>query len=386
MRKGVLVLIAASMAAATPGAAQAQAGAPPAAPADRRVDTRVNTEAGPLAVHTVAEGLVHPWGLAVLPDRRLLVTERPGRLRLVGPDGRVSPPLAGVPAVLAQGQGGLHDVALDPDFANSRVVYITYAEPGDGGASAAVARAVLGEDRLSDLKVIFRQQPKVSGGNHFGSRIVFRRDGTLFVTLGERFKFDPAQDLGTHLGKIVRIRPDGSVPADNPFVGRKDARPEIWSYGHRNPLGGALHPDTGVLWVHEMGPMGGDELNIPQAGKNYGWPLVSWGKHYDGRDIPDPPTRPEFADAVRHWTPVISPSGMAFYTADRIPGWRGSMLISGLSSRGIVRLTLDGERVTGEERIPLGARIRHIVAGPDGEVFALTDEPNGRILRLAPPE
>lgn len=382
MRKGVLMLIAASMAAATPGAAQAQAGAPPAAPADRRVDT----EAGPLAVHTVAEGLVHPWGLAVLPDRRLLVTERPGRLRLVGPDGRVSPPLAGVPAVLAQGQGGLHDVALDPDFANSRVVYITYAEPGDGGASAAVARAVLGEDRLSDLKVIFRQQPKVSGGNHFGSRIVFRRDGTLFVTLGERFKFDPAQDLGTHLGKIVRIRPDGSVPADNPFVGRKDARPEIWSYGHRNPLGGALHPETGVLWVHEMGPMGGDELNIPQAGKNYGWPLVSWGKHYDGRDIPDPPTRPEFADAVRHWTPVISPSGMAFYTADRIRGWRGSMLISGLSSRGIVRLTLDGERVTGEERIPLGARIRHVVAGPDGEVFALTDEPNGRILRLAPPE
>ncbi|CAL8981349.1 Aldose sugar dehydrogenase YliI [Rhodoplanes serenus] len=382
MRKGVLVLIAASMAAATPGAAQAQAGAPPAAPADRRVDT----EAGPLVVHTVAEGLVHPWGLAVLPDRRLLVTERPGRLRLVGPDGRVSPPLAGVPPVLAQGQGGLHDVALDPDFANSRVVYITYAEPGDGGASAAVARAVLGEDRLSDLKVIFRQQPKVSGGNHFGSRIVFRRDGTLFVTLGERFKFDPAQDLGTHLGKIVRIRPDGSVPADNPFVGRKDARPEIWSYGHRNPLGGALHPDTGVLWVHEMGPMGGDELNIPQAGKNYGWPLVSWGKHYDGRDIPDPPTRPEFADAVRHWTPVISPSGMAFYTADRIRGWRGSMLISGLSSRGIVRLTLDGERVTGEERIPLGARIRHVVAGPDGEVFALTDEPNGRILRLAPPE
>ncbi|RAI37180.1 PQQ-dependent sugar dehydrogenase [Rhodoplanes serenus] len=382
MRKGVLMLIAASMAAATPGAAQAQAGAPPAAPADRRVDT----EAGPLAVHTVAEGLVHPWGLAVLPDRRLLVTERPGRLRLVGPDGRVSPPLAGVPAVLAQGQGGLHDVALDPDFANSRVVYITYAEPGDGGASAAVARAVLGEDRLSDLKVIFRQQPKVSGGNHFGSRIVFRRDGTLFVTLGERFKFDPAQDLGTHLGKIVRIRPDGSVPADNPFVGRKDARPEIWSYGHRNPLGGALHPDTGVLWVHEMGPMGGDELNIPQAGKNYGWPLVSWGKHYDGRDIPDPPTRPEFADAVRHWTPVISPSGMAFYTADRIRGWRGSMLISGLSSRGIVRLTLDGERVTGEERIPLGARIRHVVAGLDGEVFALTDEPNGRILRLAPPE
>jgi glucose/arabinose dehydrogenase len=382
MRKGVLMLIAASMAAATPGAAQAQAGAPPAAPADRRVDT----EAGPLAVHTVAEGLVHPWGLAVLPDRRLLVTERPGRLRLVGPDGRVSPPLAGVPAVLAQGQGGLHDVALDPDFANSRVVYITYAEPGEGGASAAVARAVLGEDRLSDLKVIFRQQPKVSGGNHFGSRIVFRRDGTLFVTLGERFKFDPAQDLGTHLGKIVRIRPDGSVPADNPFVGRKDARPEIWSYGHRNPLGGALHPDTGVLWVHEMGPMGGDELNIPQAGKNYGWPLVSWGKHYDGRDIPNPPTRPEFADAVRHWTPVISPSGMAFYTADRIPGWRGSMLIGGLSSRGIVRLTLDGERVTGEERIPLGARIRHVVAGPDGEVFALTDEPNGRILRLAPPE
>nr|WP_244670406.1 PQQ-dependent sugar dehydrogenase [Rhodoplanes elegans] len=306
---------------------------------------------------------------------------------MVARDGTVSPPLKGVPAVFAQSQGGLHDVALDPDFANNRTVYITYAEPGDGGgAGAAVARARLGDGALEDVRVIFRQLPKVSGGNHFGSRIAFRRDGTLFVTLGERFKFDPAQDLGTHLGKVVRIRPDGSVPDDNPFVNQKNVRPEIWSYGHRNPLGGAIHPDTGVLWTTEMGPRGGDELNIPQAGKNYGWPLVSWGTHYDGRPIPNPPTRPEFADAVRHWTPVISPSGMTFYTGDRIPGWRGSLLISGLTARGLVRLTLDGEAVAAEERIPLGTRIRNVRQGLDGEVLVTTDEDDGRILRITPAE
>ncbi|MFL9825450.1 PQQ-dependent sugar dehydrogenase [Rhodoplanes sp. SY1] len=361
-------------------------GGPAAAQSSSAAERRIDSRSGPLLVRTVAGGLDHPWGLAVLPDGRMLVTERAGRLRMVSRDGTVSPPLKGVPAVFAQSQGGLHDVALDPDFANNRTVYITYAEPGDGGAGAAVARARLGDGALEDVRVIFRQLPKVSGGNHFGSRIAFRRDGTLFVTLGERFKFDPAQDLGTHLGKVVRIRPDGSVPDDNPFVNQKNVRPEIWSYGHRNPLGGAIHPDTGVLWTTEMGPRGGDELNIPQAGKNYGWPLVSWGTHYDGRPIPNPPTRPEFADAVRHWTPVISPSGMTFYTGDRIPGWRGSLLISGLTARGLVRLTLDGEAVAAEERIPLGTRIRNVRQGLDGEVLVTTDEDDGRILRITPAE
>lgn len=349
-------------------------------------ERRITTEAGPLSVRVVADGLVHPWGLAVLPDGRMLVTERPGRLRLVTRDGAVSAPLTGVPAVFAQGQGGLLDVALDPDFANNRLVYLSYAEPGEGGASTAVARGKLGEAGLTDVTVIFRQLPKVSGGNHFGSRLAFARDGNLFVTTGERFKFDPAQDLGSHLGKIIRIRPDGAVPPDNPFVGRPGARPEIWSYGHRNVQGAAIHPDTGVLWEHEMGPRGGDELNIPQAGRNYGWPLVSWGTHYDGRPIPLPPTRPDLSDAIRQWTPVIAPSGMAFYTANRIRGWRGSLLIGGLMAHGVVRLTLDGERVTAEERIPLGARIRNVTQGPDGEVLALTDEDDGKILRLAPAE
>jgi glucose/arabinose dehydrogenase len=362
---------------ATAGLALAQA---PGGSAERRI----TTEAGPLNVRIVADGLVHPWGLAVLPDGRMLVTERPGRLRLVGRDGALSAPLAGVPAVLAQGQGGLLDVALDPDFATNRLVYVSFAEPGDGGASTAVARGTLGEAGLTDVKVIFRQLPKVSGGNHFGSRLAFARDGTLFVTTGERFKFDPAQDLGSHLGKIIRIRPDGAVPPDNPFVGRAGARPEIWSYGHRNIQGAAIHPDTGTLWIHEMGPRGGDELNIPHAGRNHGWPLVSWGTHYDGRPIPLPPTRPDLSDAIRQWTPVIAPSGMTFYTSDRIRGWRGNLLIGGLVSRGIVRLTLDGERVTAEERIPLGARIRNVTQGPDGEVLALTDENDGKILRLTP--
>ncbi len=213
---------------------------------------------------------------------------------------------------------------------------------------------------------------------------MFAPDGKLFVTLGERFKFDPAQDLSSHLGKIVRINPDGSVPDDNPFVGQDGKLPEIWSYGHRNAQGAAIHPDTGKLWENEFGPLGGDELNIPEAGKNYGWPVVSWGKHYDGKEIPDPTTHPEFADAIAHWTPVISPSGMTFYTADTFPEWKGNLLIAGLSSQAIVRLTLDGEKVTGEERIAMGRRIRDVVQGPDGAVYALVDDHKGKILRLTP--
>jgi aldose sugar dehydrogenase len=250
------------------------------------------------------------------------------------------------------------------------------------GAGTAVARGRLGDAGLENVEVIFRQEPKVDGGNHFGGRLAFAPDGKLFITLGERFKFAPAQDLSSDLGKIVRIDPDGSVPKDNPFAGQEGARPEIWSYGHRNVQGAAINPSTGKLWVSELGPMGGDELNIPEAGKNYGWPVVSWGKYYDGRSIPEPPTHPEFADAIAHWTPVISPSGTAFYTGQAISGWRGNLLIGGLSSQALVRLTLDGEKVTGEERIPMGTRIRDVAQAPDGSVYLLTNETDGKVLRL----
>ena len=252
--------------------------------------TSIDTNEGPIKVETIAHGLENPWGLAFLPDDRMLVTERPGRLRIVTKDGKISDPLTGVPEVFAEGQGGLFDVKLDPDFASNNLVYIAYAEPGDGGAGTAVARGKLAEEGLDNVEVIFRQQPKVDGPNHFGGRLAFAPDGKLFVTLGERFKFTPAQDLSNDLGKIVRINPDGSVPPDNPFVGKSGARPEIWSYGHRNPQGLAFNPKTGKLFESEFGPKGGDEINVLEAGKNYGWPVVSWGSNYD--DTPDPRRRP----------------------------------------------------------------------------------------------
>lgn len=346
----------------------------------------VETESGPVRVETLASGLEHPWGMAFLPDGRMLVTERAGRLRIVARDGQVSEPVAGVPQVFAQGQGGLLDVALDPAFEENRLVYLSYAEPGPGGAaSTAVARGRLAEGaRLEGVEVIFRQEPKVTGPNHFGSRLAFAPDGTLFVTTGERYQFEPAQDPSDHLGTVVRINPDGSVPPDNPFVDDPDARPEIWSYGHRNIQGAAIHPETGALWINEHGPRGGDEINIPEPGRNYGWPLVSWGDHYSGEPIPDPPTRPELAQSIHQWTPVIAASGMAFYTGDLFEDWRGDLLNGGLVSKGIVRLELDGQRVAGEERIPLDARIRAVAQGPDGAVYALTDQDDGDVLRLTP--
>jgi glucose/arabinose dehydrogenase len=341
----------------------------------------VQTQSGPIAVQVVASDLDDPWALAFLPDGRMLVTQRSGQIRIVTRNGQVSAPIAGVPAVYSSGQGGLLDIALAPDFATSRLVYFSFGEPGDGGAATAVARARFADDRLQDTTVIFRAVPRTGGGAHFGSRLAFGRDGTLFVTTGERFQFDPAQDLSGHLGKVLRINRDGSVPADNPFVGRSGVRPEIWSYGHRNVEGAAIHPETGKLWTHEMGPAGGDELNITEAGRNYGWPLVSWGRHYGGAAIPAPTTRPDFAQSIRHWVPVIAPSGMAFYTGDAIPQWRGNLLIGGMVARAIVRLTLNGEQVTAEERISLGGRIRDVRQGPDGAVYAL-DESNGTLLRL----
>jgi aldose sugar dehydrogenase len=344
----------------------------------------IDTQKAKINIGTFATGLEHPWGMAFLPDGRMLVTERPGQLRLVAKDGALSEPLKGVPEVYASGQGGLLDVALDPDFKSNNLVYLSYAEPREGGAATAVARGRLTENGLDKVEVIFRQVPTIDGGLHFGSRLAFAPDGKLFVTLGERFQFGPAQDLSNDLGKIVRINPDGSIPEDNPFVGKENVRPEIWSYGHRNPQGAAIHPESGKLWETEFGPKGGDELNISRAGSNYGWPLVSWGRHYDGTAIPEPPTRPEFADAIYHWTPVISPSGMTFYTGDAIQAWRGNLLIAGLSSEAIIRLTLEGETVKAEERIPMGTRIRDVAIGLDGAVYALTDEWDGEILRLAP--
>ncbi len=352
--------------------------------APRQVDS-VMTEAGPVSVQNVVSGLDHPWGMAFLPDGRLLVTERSGTLRLLGTDRTLSEPLGGVPVVYAQGQGGLLDVALDPNFADNRFVYLSYAEPGPGGsASTALGRGRLEGNQLSDFEVIFRQQPRITGPNHFGGRIIFSPEGHLFLTMGERFQFEPAQDRSNHLGTIVRLNPDGSVPEGNPFVDQADAKPEIWSYGHRNVQAATINPQTGKLWVAEMGPLGGDELNLPEAGQNYGWPVVSWGINYDGSEIPNPPTRPEFADAIKHWSPVISPSGMIFYTGDVFPEWRGNAMIGGLSAHDLVRVELDGELVTGEERIPLGVRIRDVEQGPDGFIYVLTDEDDGNVWRLTP--
>ncbi len=342
---------------------------------------------GVVRAETVARGLERPWGLAFLPDGRMLVTERAGRLRLVDRDGRVSEPLTGVPQVFAQGQGGLLDVALSPGFAQDRLVYVSFAEPGEGGASTAVARGRLGERGLEGTQVIWRQQPKVGGPNHWGSRLVFRPDGTLFVTLGDRFAFrDRAQDLSVTIGKIVRINADGSVPRDNPFVDRAGARPEIWSYGHRNVQAAALFPQTGQLWTVEHGARGGDELNHPEAGKNYGWPVITYGVDYSGAKIGEGTAKPGMEQPVYYWDPVIAPSGMTFYTGDAFPGWRGSALIGSLTPGLLVRLTIEGGRVTREERYlgDLRERIRDVVQGPDGMLYLLSDNPEGRVLRVSP--
>lgn len=356
-----------------------------AAPAMGQAPRPIETRTGRLLVETIASGLVHPWGMAFLPDATFLVTERPGRLRLVGKDGAVSDPLEGTPDVFAQGQGGLLDVALDPQFADNRLVYLSFAEAGAGGASTAVGRGRLEDGRVTGFQVLFRQEPKVSGPNHFGGRIVFSPDGHLFLTLGERFKFEPAQDIANHLGTIVRINRDGSIPDDNPFVGRDKAEPAIWSYGHRNIQAGAINPRSGALWIGEMGPRGGDELNLPEAGRNYGWPIVSSGRHYSGERIPDPSTRPDLAGSIRTWTPSISPSGMLFYTGSAIPAWTGNVLLGSLTRQSLVRLVIEGDAVTDEEIIGLDARIRDVEQAPDGSVYLLTDHRDGKVLRLRRP-
>jgi len=348
------------------------------------------SEAGALAVDTMAIGLDHPWGLAFLPDGRMLVTERPGRLRIVTQDGKLSPPVAGVPVVRASGQGGLHDVSLDRNFAANRTIYFCFAEPASGGGRTAMARAKFTDGeapKLDDVKVIFRQEGPLSSGNHYGCRIVQARDGNLFLTQGDHFAYrDEAQNLANHLGKIVRVTPEGGVPPDNPFVGLNNAKPEIWSYGHRNSQGAALHPTTGKLWEHEHGPRGGDEVNIPLAGKNYGWPVIGYGIDYNGAKIHEATAKPGMEQPIKYWVPSIAPSGMAFYTADLFPAWTGSLFVGALAGQMLVRLTLDGEKVTREERLLQGLRerIRDVRQGPDGALWLLTDSGSGRILRVSP--
>lgn len=341
----------------------------------------------PVRVETFASGLERPWGLAFLPDGRALVTERPGRLRLVGRDGKLSPPLSGVPAVFARGQGGLLDVALDPNFEKNRLVYLSFSEPGeDGTAGTSVARGMFSKNRLDSVRVIYRQIPKVDEQIHFGSRLVFRRDGTLFVTQGDRYNRDRVQDLSNGFGKIMRINPDGTIPKDNPLGGRKGARPEIWSYGHRNVQCAALHPETGELWTVEHGARGGDELNRPEAGKNYGWPVITYGTDYDLTKIGEGVTKPGMEQPVYYWDPVIAPSGMCFYTGEALPQWKGSVFIGSLTPGLLVRLELKDGRVTKEERYLgyLHERIRDVRQGLDGLLYLLTDNPEGRILRLSP--
>jgi glucose/arabinose dehydrogenase len=349
-----------------------------------------SSSAGNLAVETAAVGIANPWALAFLPDGRFLVTERLGRLRIVSRDGRLSAPLAGVPKVFARGQGGLHDVVLDRSFSENSTIYFCFADPIANGARTALARAQLvatGTPRLTGVKVMFRQEGPLSSGAHFGCRIAQAPDGNLFLTMGDHASFaKEAQNLGNHLGKVIRIRPDGSVPPDNPFVGKAGAKPEIWSYGHRNSQGAAIHPQTGKLWTHEHGPQGGDEINIPEAGRNYGWPVIGYGVNYGGAKIHDGTHKEGMEQPVKYWVPSIAPSGMAFYNGDLFPAWRGNLFVGAMAGQALVRLTLDGAKVETEERLlqELNERIRDVRTGPDGALWLATDNAAGRILRVTP--
>jgi len=343
-------------------------------------------ETGRVAVATLAKDLAHPWALAFLPDGRMLVTERPGRMRLVTPEGGLSAPLAGVPKPHASGQAGLLDVALDKDFAANRTLYFCYSSDSGGNASVARARLDAAGTRLDNVKVIFTQRGP-GGSNNHGCRVAQAPDGHLFVTLGDHFgPRDAAQNLGVDNGKIVRIATDGAIPKDNPFVGRAGADPAIWSYGHRNPQGLAFNPWTGDLWENEHGPRGGDEVNIIGKGKNYGWPVIGYGIDYNGAKIHEATAKPGMEQPIKYWVPSIAPSGMAFYTGNLFPQWKGSLFIGALAGRMLVRLSLDGNRVTGEERLlkELGERIRDVRQGPDGALYLLTDSDAGRLLRVTP--
>ncbi|QVQ29623.1 PQQ-dependent sugar dehydrogenase [Achromobacter deleyi] len=343
-------------------------------------------------VTPVVGGLDHPWSMAFLPEGGMLITERPGNLRLLRMPGGLSKPLSGVPKVAAQGQGGLLDVALSPDFATDRYVYLSYAESDGSKSGTVVGRGRLADDAtgLQDFRVLFRQEPKLSSGLHFGSRLVFDGKGYLYISLGENNQRPTAQDLDKLQGKVVRLKTDGTVPADNPFVGKAGARPEIWSYGHRNPQGMALNPWSGELWENEHGPRGGDEINLVQPGKNYGWPLATYGINYSGLAIPEAQgeTLPGMESPLYWWPKSPAISGMAFYDADRFPAWRKSLFIGALVNRNLIRLTLDGNRVVAQELLLVDrkSRIRDVRQGPDGYVYVLTDASPGELLRLAPVE
>jgi glucose/arabinose dehydrogenase len=342
----------------------------------------------PFKVETIAQALVHPWGLGFLPDGRLIVTERPGRLRLITTAGALSPPVEGVPRVYASGQGGLLDVAVAPDFTTTGLIYLSFAEPREkttNGTSVARTKLVLERDgaRLEQVEVIFRQEPSYASSMHFGSRIVLMPDGSLFITLGERYSArEQAQNVGNHLGKVVRVMPDGSPYAGNP---KKDGwRPEIWSIGHRNVQGAALNPASGQLWTIEHGARGGDEINIPQAGKNYGWPIITYGRDYNFSKIGEGTHKAGMEQPIYYWDPSIAPSGATFYTGELFPEWRGNLFVGALAGQALHRLVLNDEQVVGEEKLlsDLGERIRDVRQGPDGALWLLTDHPDGRVLRL----
>ncbi len=360
-----------------------------AQPASDKGVATVAAASAPAFVKEVITSFNEPWAMTFLPDGRLLVTEKRGKLRFVTEAGSKSSAIEGLPEVAYGGQGGLGDVILHPKFAENRLIYLSYAEAGDGGTrGAAVARATLelADDggSLQDLQVIWRQSPKVSGRGHYGHRLAFSPDGYLFISSGERQKFTPAQDMNQNLGKILRLNDDGSVPADNPFADRGGVTAQVWSLGHRNPLGLAFDAN-GQLWNHEMGPRGGDELNLVRRGANYGYPIVSNGDHYNGRDIPDHDTRPEFAAPVIWWTPVISPAGFVFYSGDKFPKWRGNAFFGGLSSQALIRIEFDGERAREAQRFGMGKRIREVEQGPDGALWILEDGEGGRLIRLTTP-
>jgi aldose sugar dehydrogenase len=343
-----------------------------------------------IRVNKLTEGLSHPWALAFLPDGRMLVTERPGRLRVIGKDFKLDPqPVGSVPAVAAVGQGGLMDVVLHPKFAENQWVYLSYSAGDNKGIGTEVARGVLKGNQLDNVQVIFRMQPKLRNGYHFGSRLVFDRDGYLYITLGDRGEMERAQNSGDHNGSVIRLHDDGRVPKDNPFVGKPGWLPEKYTLGNRNMQGAALHPQSGLLWTHEHGPQGGDEINVIRAGVNYGWPVITYGVNYGvGTRIGEGTEKPGMAQPLYKWVPSIAPSGMAFYTGNRFPKWRGDLFVGALRDQMLVRLKLDGEKVVHEERLFKNAlgRIRDVRVGLDGFIYVLTDEGNGVLARIEPAE
>jgi glucose/arabinose dehydrogenase len=355
------------------------------ATADSNSASAPEPEGPPFGISVVAT-LKNPWSMVFLPDGRMLVTEKSGNLRIVTQDGRVSEPLTGVPAVVDAGQGGLADVAIHPDFANTGYVYLSYVEAGPNGTTGlAVGRGKLTEVGIEGFQVIWRQEPKVKGDGHFAGRMAFSPDGFLFITSGERQKFDPAQATDQNLGKIIRLTDTGGIPSDNPFYDEGQIKAQTWSLGHRNPLGLAFD-ESGTLWENEMGPRDGDELNVIMPGKNYGWPIVSNGKNYDGSLIPVHASRPEFEAPKLSWTPGISPSSLMIYSGSMFPKWKGSAFIGSLSSKALVRVALTGTSAREVDRFPMNARIRDVVQGPDGAIWLLEDgKSGGRLLKVIPP-